>query len=228
MSLPPLPTATLEILRELPTHERGFLALRRQQMRLWYADGTPSEPFVYDTIERAALDAVVIVAHCRDADGRRSVFLRSAVRPPIATRPNGAAPSASGATLLSAERAVLWEMPAGLVELHEVGETGLVQCAARELWEELGIRAPENAFRRLGPPLFAEPGTIGEQNHYFELRVDPSQRERPAEDGSVLEQRALVALVGVDEALELVAQGLIADAKTEIALRRLADLGSAR
>jgi ADP-ribose pyrophosphatase len=227
MPLPPLPVVRIEILRELPAHEPGFLALRRQQMRLWYADGSRSEPFVYDTVARAALDAVVIVAHSRDEQGKRHVFLRSALRPPIATRAD-AAPLSREPTLLSAERAVLWEMPAGLVEPEEVGERGLVRCAVRELWEEVGIRATADAFQRLGPPLFVEPGTIGEQHHYFEIPVDPGCRERPAEDGSVLEQRGVVALVAVDEALELAARGLIVDTKTELALRRLAELPASR
>lgn len=87
MELPELPKHVLALIEEQPSLDRpGFLGLRRVIMRVEYADGTRSEPFEYDAIDRGRLDAVVVAAHYRGADGRREVMLRSCLRPPLALR----------------------------------------------------------------------------------------------------------------------------------------------
>src|SRR5690606_10034210 len=92
-------------------------------------------PFSYDLVERRALDAAVIAAHHLDARGAPCVYLRSAVRPPVALRP--IPPKLTG---------VLWELPAGLIEPDEAPRS----AAARELYEELGFLADEAALEPLG------------------------------------------------------------------------------
>src|SRR5687768_12547536 len=79
-----LPDIRLELVEDLtPEQESGFLRLHRKRYRALYPDGSASETFTYDSVDRRALDAVVIVAYFADADGRRHVFLRSSVRPPV-------------------------------------------------------------------------------------------------------------------------------------------------
>ena len=81
------PHIELELLEDLtPPAPPGFLRLIRRRYRAHYPDGTVSAPFVYDLIERPALDAVVLVAHHLDESGVRRVFLRTSVRPPLSTR----------------------------------------------------------------------------------------------------------------------------------------------
>jgi ADP-ribose pyrophosphatase len=221
MPLPPLPRYVLrEVEDRSPSGQSGFLRLRRQALVLRYPDGRESEPFVYDRVEREALDAVTVAAHYRDEAGRRWVFLRSAVRPPVQLRPVAARPLPEKDTL-----GVLWELPAGLVEPEEcrAGELGLRRCAARELGEELGFAVADAALAPLGPPTFPAAGVIGERHHYYQVEVVPAERRRPAEDGSALERDAVVAAVLLTEALALVRRGIIEDSKTEIALRRLAE-----
>jgi ADP-ribose pyrophosphatase len=217
MALPPLPTHALELVSEHVEGAGGFLWLRRAELRVRFAGGG-SAPFEYDAIGRARLDAVVIAAHYLEG-GRRFVFLRSALRPPVWMRPIEARPFPESPNL-----GALWELPAGLVEEDERTPDGLQRCAARELGEEVGFAVAPEAFAPLGPATFPAPGIIGERHFYFHLEVDPSSRRAPTEDGSALERDAAIAAIAVEEALELARRGGFEDAKTELALRRLAEL----
>jgi ADP-ribose pyrophosphatase len=186
----------------------GFLDVRRLELVARYPDGTESAPFPYDIADRAALDAVIIAA-CYVEAGVRHVFLRSAVRPPCGLRP--LPPHHDGS---------LWELPAGLVEQGEAP----AEAATRELGEELGFDAPASRLRPLGEWTFPAPGMIGERHLYFVVDVDPATRSVPTEDGSALERGAAIVAVPVADALEHCRQGVIRDAKTELALRRLLEV----
>ena len=66
---PPFPLIRLETLEDLsPETGTGFLRLSRRRLVARYPDGTVSEPFLYDTAERQALDAVVIGAAAGTAE----------------------------------------------------------------------------------------------------------------------------------------------------------------
>lgn len=211
-SLPPLPRVALVIEGD-ERDTQGYLRMRRTRLHARWPDGARSVPFAYDTVERKALDAVVIAAHFRDDSGERCVVLRSAIRPPVALRPEG-----------DETQGLLWEVPAGLIEEDERGEEGRKQCAARELFEETGARVELSGIEPLGPSTFPSPGVIGERHYYFHAEIDPSAMTEPPEDGSVLEENAIVLALPLRIALQLVRKGEIQDAKTEIALRRLAEL----
>lgn len=219
--LPSLPKHKLELIEEQDGRDEGFLRLRRQRLRVRYEDGTESGPFVYDAVDRVRLDAVVVVAHFRGAQGERRVYLRSCVRPPLLLRPEDARPIPEKDSL-----GHLWEVPAGLVEVHERSEQGLRECAARELHEEIGIAVDAGAVRWLGPSMFPAPGIIGERHFFFHCEVDALSRGVPPEDGSALEKHGTVADISLHEALALLKGGRIEDEKTEIALRRLAEIDS--
>jgi ADP-ribose pyrophosphatase len=113
---------------------------------------------------------------------------------------------------------------AGLVEEDERSPEGLRACAARELYEEVGATVALEAVHPLGPSTFPCPGVIGERHFFFHAAIDPEALVLPPEDGSVLERHARLAVVSLEEALALVRAGEIEDAKTEIALRRLAEI----
>lgn len=219
-TLPALPSFTLEAEGAPERHGRpgGFCHVASYALRATLPDGTSSERFVYDAIERPRLDAVVIAAHFADAAGVRHVYLRSAVRPPVAMRPREQWPMPEAPTLGS-----LWEAPAGLVEPDERSPEGLRAAAARELAEELGFDVAPSALGELGPSSFPSPGVIGERHFYFEVEVDPALRQTPSEDGSVLERQASIVAMPLARALDAVRSGAIEDAKTELALRRLAE-----
>jgi ADP-ribose pyrophosphatase len=208
--LPALPAIGIVVARDRSAEARatgGFLDVRRLDLVARYPDGTESAPFPYDVAARAALDAVVIAARFVE-DGVPHVYLRSAVRPPCALR--GVPPE---------HEAELWELPAGLVEPGE----DPAAAAARELAEELGFTAAVEAMRPLGGWTFPAPGMIGERHIFFVVDVDPKQRQVPTEDGSALERAAAIVSLPVADAIEHCRRGAIRDAKTELALRRLAE-----
>ncbi|HEX9295751.1 MAG TPA: NUDIX hydrolase [Polyangiaceae bacterium] len=219
-SLPPLPNIKLSIDKDRSEHApaRAYLTIRRLELRAHFPDGSVSDPFFYDVVERKALDAVVVAPHFRDEAGVRKVLLRSALRPPVAFRRREAWPIPERETLGG-----LWEVPAGLVEPHECSEEGLRACAVRELYEETGAEVPLDALQPLGCSTFPCPGVIGERHFYFHVEIDPASLVPPIEDGSVLERQATLVTVTLEDALALLRAGEIEDAKTEIALRRLAE-----
>lgn len=206
--LPPPPPIALSVERERSTAERGFLNLRRVEVIARYPDGATSPPFVYDLVERRALDAVAIVAYARAEGGRIDVHLRSAPRVPLLLREG-----------FGVEEGNLWEIPAGLVEPGEAPH----EAAARELEEELGFRVPASALEALGEWVWPAPGVIAERHFYFCVDVGAVAQGVPAEDGSALEHAATLERLALTELLALARAGRIRDAKTELALRRFAE-----
>ena len=209
-SLPgPLPAINLNVTEDVsPPQEPGFLRLRRRRLIAHYPDGTSSEPFVYDSIDRKALDAVVILAHF-EAASVVHIYLRSALRPPLLFR-NGASPG-------------LWELPAGLIEPSEQSPSGILKAAQRELREELGFDVDLDAFSSLGTPGFPAPAILAERHYFLAVRIDPNQRGEPSLDGSPLEYGGKVIHLPLTEALERCRHGDFEDEKTELGLRRLGD-----
>ncbi len=219
MPLPPLPRIAFREVQDLtPEAPTGFLRLRRRRLTIRADDGCESQPFVFDNVDRLALDAVVVAAHFHDGE-QRWVYLRSAVRPAVGLRPIECQPLPESDTLGS-----LWELPAGLVEPGECSAAGLRRCAARELNEELGFEVADEQLLALGHATFPAGGVLGERHHFFHVEVVASARGTPAEDGSVLEQDALVVAIPLEEALTLVQRGLLEDGKTELGLRRLKEI----
>ncbi len=213
-----LPKIALELLEDLsPEAPAGWLRLVRRRYRALYPDGTYSVPFVYDAVDRKAIDAVVIVAHFVAGETRR-VYLRSAVRPPLALRDPAHSPLPNDPCHTG-----LWEVPAGLVEVNEQSEVGVARCAQRELAEELGFAVPLEAMKALGRSAFPCPGVIGERHFFFEVSVAPNERREPELDGSALEHFGAVVDVSLEEALDMCRSGQIEDSKTELALWRLVD-----
>jgi len=216
---PEFPSIRLELIEDLsPDAPPGFLRLVRRRLRAHYPDGTQSAPFVYDEVDRRAIDAVVIVAHYVASGGERRVFLRSALRPPLYFR------GASKAAAATPDRGGgLWELPAGLIEASEHGAEDPAAAAARELHEEVGFTVAKEALGTLGPSMYPSPGVIAERHFYFEVTVDPSRRGEPKLDGSALEKDGVVRDLSVADALAMCARGDIEDGKTELGLRRLVE-----
>ncbi len=211
------PRVAIEIVSDRTATSRadeGFLRVRRLSLRNRYDDGSTSAPYAYDCVERKAMDAVVIVLHTDD--GR--VCLRSSIRPPVALRAGYALPVAG------TDDPTLFEVPAGLVEPDEHGDEGLRRCSSRETLEEVGLEVAPERFARLGTSVYLTPGLIAEKIHLLHARVDPARAGEPSLDGSPVEERARIEWVPLAEALAACRDGRIEDIKTELALRRLAEL----
>lgn len=205
--LPDLPKVELDVVSVTDAEPPGFLTLRRYDLAIVTKEKR-SQPFRYDVVDRRALDAAVMVAHTVGQTGIE-VYLRSAVRPPIGLREDAK----------SSSDAVVWELPAGLIEPGEQPRA----AAARELEEELGFSIKEEDLQPLGDWAYPAPGFIGEIHHFFHVRVDPAAQKAPGGDGSPLEEVAVIVRVSLKDALDACKRGLIRDEKTELALRRLVD-----
>ena len=215
LALPDIEVESLEVLDDTTP---GFLALHRRRLRVRYPDGSWSAPFLYDAVTRHHLDAVVIAAYYERA-GKRRVFLRSAVRPPVTYR------DPARSAVPEARRACIWELPAGLVEAdEETSLDGVALSARRELREEVGFEIDASRFQMLGPSMFVAPGFIAERHYFFAVRVDPNDRADPSLDGSPLERDGVVIDVTLEAALDMCHRGEIEDEKTELGLRRLQEL----
>ncbi len=223
IALPRPPRIRLEVLEDYTATSKpdeGYLRVRRRSFVAHApSNAAPSDSFRYDVVERWNQDAVAVVLHFVRG-GRPHVILRSALRVPLAMRPDpmvGAEALPVGAT-----EGELWEIPAGLVEATERTGDGLVGCVVRETEEEVGLSISPDSVCPLGGAIFPSAGVIGECIHMFHARVDPSGRPAVAPGDGPLEQGAMVIEVPLEEALVWCDAGLLPDAKTEIGLRRLA------
>jgi 8-oxo-dGTP pyrophosphatase MutT (NUDIX family) len=200
-----------------PDDPDSFLTLLRLRVTNKYDDGTQSSVYSYDGVTRKWIDAVVI-ALTSEIDGALAVCLRSCVRPPILLRSEMKIP-------FPGERAfhTLWELPAGLIEEHELGEQGIKKRAEQETLEETGYRISRDRFTIMPGAPFVSPGVVPERLYFLRAHIDdPSNRAASKGDGSPAEDGGGIWWVAVDEAIELSERGEIADLKTEAGLRRLA------
>lgn len=208
------PNIKLNKLEEESFGGDGFLVLKRTKVEAHYPDGNVSAPFHLDTVERKCMDAVCIIAFYKEY-GKPYIYLRSAVRAAIMFRDY--VPSKLPEDSFVGN---LFELPAGLVEVDEVGVDGLRAAAARELWEEVGYQIDPKDFNFLGKRIFSTAGLAGERIFFLSIEVDPLKKQEPTLDGHALEEGANVVAIPLNEALEFIDRGYLADAKTEIGIRR--------
>src|SRR5262245_54702849 len=111
----------LHIVSDELVGQGGFLTIRRLRMQNRHADGTLSREYLVDFIARPkGLDAGVVVAWHRGADGRVRVLLRDGLRPPLTVgRPELAQVVPDGKPYL-----FLRELVAGIVEKDDQGDAG--------------------------------------------------------------------------------------------------------
>lgn len=196
----------IEIVGDERLGEGGFLQLRRLMLVNVRDDGSRSTPYACDFVERPrGVDAVAVVLYARTPDGVQ-VLLRDAIRPAL--------------TWGRREPASFWslEIVAGLLETGDDGEGGIRRRAAIEALEEAGYQVDPQSIELLGPPMIPTPAVLGEQVWLAAAHVDPSVSETPQGDGSPMEETRRILWLPLTEALTRVR-----DAKSELALRRLAE-----
>jgi ADP-ribose pyrophosphatase len=200
--------------------DEGFLRLKRLRARNRRADGSASREYPIDVIDRPTLDAVAVCVYARTPQGVE-VLTRRGLRPAAYFR--------RGKVTVLPEREYLLveELVAGVLEPGEVGLDALRRRGAAEVLEEAGIEVAPERLEPLGGAFFPLPGIVSEKIHLLAGEVPrPAGEGRtaaphegdgsPLEEGAVLEWRELGAAIAACE------RGEIEDAKTEIALRRLA------
>lgn len=214
----------IEVLEDLTARSRpdeGFIHVRRYRARNVRDDGTHSPDYRIDVIDRPSLDAVAIAVWARTSRGIE-VLTRRGLRPAALFR-RDKHPALPEPAYLTVE-----EIVAGVVEPGERGPGALVHRCVEEVREEAGIDASPESITSLGGAVFMLPGTASEKIHLFACEVArpdaPNRYPSPGTtDGSPLEEGAELVWRTLDEAISACTTGEIEDAKTEIALRRLAE-----
>ncbi len=213
----------IEIVEDRTAHSRcdeGFLRLKRYRARNRRADGSLSSEYPIDVIDRPSFDAVAVCLYARGPAGWE-VLTRAGLRPAALFR------RGRPVCLPEPEYLLVEELVAGVVEPGEVGLDALRRRAADEVWEEAGLRVAPAALAPLGAGFFMLPGIASEKIHLLAAEVPrgagPAEREAEGDgDGSPLEEGARLRWRPLREAIAACEAGEIEDAKTEIALRRLA------
>jgi ADP-ribose pyrophosphatase len=207
--------------------DEGFLRLKRLRARNRRADGSLSREYPIDVIDRPTLDAVAVCLWARGARGPE-VLTRRGLRPAAYFRRGKTTAVPEGEYLL------VEELVAGVLEPGETGLDALRRRGAEEVREEVGLSVPPEDLVPLGGPLFMLPGIASEKIHLLAGEVargeGPSRWPAPeGGDGSPLEEGAELCWRPLAAAVAACERGEIEDAKTEIALRRLAErLGQRR
>lgn len=222
MNFPTPPNIKLAVAEDQELPEGSFVRIERDKQHFLYPDGSSSVATPVHRIVRRSPDVVTIVAWYKEkttliGPAIKHVFLRSAVRAPVMLHDFTASgvPEEDGT-------GNMWELPAGLVDPHEIQIEGIRKAAARELHEELGFVVSPEEFTFLGKRTFSSPGIFAERLFFLAVEIDPQTRSDPSLDGSPFEAFGEVIDVKLDDALNAIDQGYIYDAKTEIALRRFA------
>jgi ADP-ribose pyrophosphatase len=219
---PPPPKAVgVELVQDLSrisSPVEGFLRRHRYRLKTILSDGTCTDVYVADVVDREPTkrDAIAVAVFARDPSGvieRTRVLLRRQVR---------------YAAYLITHQALATELVAGLLEGEEAPEA----AAARELWEEVGLELDASRIRRLGPPYFVLPGVLTERVFPVAAEVPLERLEAaagPAPPGEgPFEEGAEHVVMTIAEAYRLIDGGpaspdglSIADSKTELVLGRL-------
>jgi ADP-ribose pyrophosphatase len=198
--------------------QEGYLRLHRWTLRNIYDNGSESKDYGCDVVDRAGLDAVAVVLYAIEPKNRTiRVLLRECLRPGLMLRANHALPLPE-----LRERPVTWEIVAGVIEPGERGQSAINERAAAEVREEAGFEIYGPAVTDLGAGILPSPGPFPEKIYLKAVEVDPADQGRPVGDGSPMEQGSSLRWFDLAVAIQMCVNGQIEDAKTEIALRRLA------
>lgn len=206
---------------EISSPIEGFLRRHRHRAKTLLEDGSRTDVYVVDYVDRdpgqrhAAAIAIYSDPEAGQGAEDARVLLRRQVR---------------YAMYVMTGHALCTEVVAGLIEGRETPE----ETALREIREETAILADAANIRRLGEPYFVLPGTMTEMIYPIAARVPREAIEASAQaelsgDGSPLEEGAEIVVLTLGEALALCDRPSdpskrclhVADAKTEIVLRRL-------
>ncbi len=215
--------AAIEVVEDYTSRARcdeGFLRLKRFRARNRRADGSHSREYPIDVIDRPTLDAVAVCLYARTPRGVE-VLTRRGLRPAAYFR-RGKVP-----VLPEPEYLLVEELVAGVLEPGEVGLDALRRRGAEEAREEAGVEIAPERLEPLGGPFFPLPGIVSEKIHILAAEVPrppvEGRYDAPHEgDGSPLEEGAILEWRELSAAIDACNRGEIEDAKTEIALRRLA------
>lgn len=195
--------------------DEGFLQIRRLRARNQRADGSLSQVYRIDVVDRPRLDAVAVLIYRVASGGGFEFLTRQNLRPAAYFRKDKSPAVPDGRSHLKCE-----EIVAGLLESADHGEAGLRFRAAQEAFEEAGFRVEPAKVTLLGAPFFVAPGIISEKIFLCALEVSGLTRTPPKGDGSPLEEGGEISWRTAAQLRAACLSGEVQDAKTELALNR--------
>ncbi|MCX7830443.1 MAG: hypothetical protein N2445_05235 [Acidobacteria bacterium] len=200
----------------LKKSEGSFLKYKVFEVTHIYPDGSKGRSYNYELVSRRGTDSVVIVLFCIKK-GEIFVGLKKNIRIPKVARKlkmkNESRPLGSF---------FLIEAIAGSLECSDKSLTKIKERARKEVLEEAGFEISTKDIISLGKPFFTSPGQSTEKIYPFAAKVDLSEQKVFSGDGSLLEKESgKTKFYSKSKALEMIRQGKIEDAKTEIAIIRL-------
>jgi len=181
----------VEVLSTERIHDDGFFAIERARLRVERFRGGMTEPMTRLACHRG--DAVAVLPYDR---ARREVLLVQQFRYPVYAR---------------GDRGWLWELIAGIQDEGRAPE----EVARAEAMEEAGLELGDLCHILT---IYPSPGGSSERVHVY---LAPFTAERRVAPGGGLAEHGediRVEVLGLDEALRMVFDGRIADAKTVAAL----------
>lgn len=211
------PVTDLEIVEDFtPTArcDEGFLHVRRLKVKNRRGDGSASNVYRVDVVDRPRLDAVAVLVWRQGPRGPE-FLTRQNLRPAAYFRRDKVPTVPDGRSHLFCE-----EIVAGLLEDTDQGEPGLKHRAAEEVLEEAGFRVAPDRVALLGKPFFVAPGILSEKIFLAAVDVTGLEPEPAQGDGSPLEEGGAVTWRDEAALRKAIADGTIQDAKTELALVR--------
>lgn len=211
------PVTDLEVVEDFTATGRcdeGFLHVRRLRVKNLRADGSRSDVYRVDVVDRPRLDAVAALVWRRGAQGLE-FLTRQNLRPAAHFRQQKVPNVPDGRAHLYCE-----EIVAGLLETGDLGLPGVAHRGAEEVFEEAGFRVSPETVEPLGPPFFVAPGIISEKIFLVAVDVTGLKAVTPQGDGSPLEEGGVTQWRSRASLEAALADGTIQDAKTELALRR--------
>jgi ADP-ribose pyrophosphatase len=211
------PVTDLEVVEDFTSTGRcdeGFLHVRRLRVRNVRGDGSRSPTYRVDVIDRPRLDAVAVLVW-RRGDAGLEFLTRQNLRPAAYFRKDKVPNVPDGRTHLFCE-----EIVAGLLEASDAGEEGLRLRAREEVREEAGYVVEPARVQLLGAPFFVAPGIISEKIFLTAVEVTGLLHQMAEGDGTPLEEGGALAWRSTLSLQKAIADGVIQDAKTELALGR--------
>lgn len=210
--------SAIEIVEDLTSRARcdeGYLHLRRLRCQNVREDGSRSEVYRVDVVDRPRLDAVAVLLY-RRAEAGVEILTRQNLRPAAYFRKDKSPNVPDGRSHLRVE-----ELVAGVMEPEDQGLEGVRFRAAEEAREEAGVAVRPEEVELLGGPIFMVPGIVSEKIFLTACDITGRELKTPEGDGSPLEEGSGLRWRPIREALQACRSGEIQDAKTEVALCRL-------
>lgn len=219
---------TVKILDHHRLGDGKFLQLNRARVQMVREDGSESGEGTYEYLDREVGRDAVVVVLWRHHGGAVEVLIRRGLRIPLLLRK-----TALVAQELDPSPGYTLELVAGLIEADEEQllerEPGraaevLTARARAEVEEEAGFSLPPSRMVALGSFIYPTTGVFAERLYFFagEVFADDSAAQHEG-DGSIFEEGADVSWWPLQTAIGACVRGQIADLKTEIGLRRLAE-----